>query len=54
MQTPEQVYSEALDALRQAESNYAQAEDRLIRARRAVKVAEVGTTYYKMLRIAVA
>ena len=49
MSDPELVYTTALAELRAAEKNYGDAEDRLIRARRAVSVAEFGTKYRKML-----
>jgi hypothetical protein len=47
---PEIRYSVALAELRAAERNYADAETRLIQARRAVGVAEVGTKYHKLAR----
>lgn len=47
--TPEEVYSAALERLKKAEDAYGWAESELIQARRAVKVAEVGTKYHKML-----
>ena len=46
---PEKIYSDALDALKQAQTNYANAESNLIKAERAVKIAELGTKYHKML-----
>ena len=44
------VYARALEALRRAECEYGAAETKLIHARRAVEVAQSGTSYEKMMR----
>lgn len=46
---PEVKYSVAVADLRKVEREYAEAESRLIEARRRVEIAKVGTAYYRAL-----
>lgn len=50
MANPEIVYATALAALRKAESDYAEAESKLIQARRAVTAVEGATKYAQLLK----